>query len=29
MCNSFVSFTHRIRFRMSELFRKIDEDFGG
>ena len=25
----FVNFTHRIGFRMSELFRKIDEDFGG
>ena len=24
-----VNFTHRISFRMSELFRKIDEDFGG
>ena len=26
---AFVNFTHRIGFRMSELFRKIDEDFGG
>ena len=25
----FVNFTRRIGFRMSELFRKIDEDFGG
>ena len=25
----FVNFTHRIGFLMSELFRKIDEDFGG
>ena len=28
-CNGFREFTHRIGFRMSELFRKIDEDFGG
>ena len=27
--NGLVNFTHRIGFRMSELFRKIDEDFGG
>ena len=26
---AFVNRTHRIGFRMSELFRKIDEDFGG
>ena len=26
---AFVNFTHRIGFRMSELFRKIDEDFAG
>ena len=26
---AFVKFTHRIGFRMFELFRKIDEDFGG
>ena len=26
---AFVNFTRRIGFRMSELFRKIDEDFGG
>ena len=26
---TFVNFTRRIGFRMSELFRKIDEDFGG
>ena len=26
---AFVNFTHRIGFRMSEVFRKIDEDFGG
>ena len=26
---AFVNFTHRIGFRMSELFRKIDEDVGG
>ena len=26
---AFVNFTHRIGFRMSELFRKVDEDFGG
>ena len=26
---AFVNFTHRTGFRMSELFRKIDEDFGG
>ena len=26
---AFVNFTHRIGFRMSELFRKIDENFGG
>ena len=26
---AFVNTTHRIGFRMSELFRKIDEDFGG
>ena len=25
----FVNFTRRIGFRMSELFRKIDKDFGG
>ena len=25
----FVNFTHRIDFRMFELFRKIDTDFGG
>ena len=25
----FVTFVHRIGFRMSELFRKIDEDFSG
>ena len=25
----FVNFTHRIGFRMLELFRKIDEVFGG
>ena len=27
--SAFVNFTHRIGFRMFELFRKIDEDFGG
>ena len=26
---AFVIFTHRIGFRLSELFRKLDEDFGG
>ena len=26
---AFVNFSHRIGFRVSELFRKIDEDFGG
>ena len=26
---TFVNFTHLIGFRTSELFRKIDEDFGG
>ena len=26
---AFVNWTHRIGFRMFELFRKIDEDFGG
>ena len=26
---AFVNFTHRIGLRKSELFRKIDEDFGG
>ena len=26
---AFVNFTHRIGFRMSEPFHKIDEDFGG
>ena len=26
---AFVNWTHRIGFFMSELFRKIDEDFGG
>ena len=26
---AFVNWTHRIGFRMPELFRKIDEDFGG
>ena len=26
---AFVNFTHRIGFRMFELFREIDEDFGG
>ena len=26
---AFVNWTHRIGFRVSELFRKIDEDFGG
>ena len=26
---AFVNFAHRIGFRMSGLFRKIDEDFGG
>ena len=26
---AFVNFTHRIGFRMFELFRKIDEEFGG
>ena len=26
---AFVNVTRRIGFRMSELFRKIDEDFGG
>ena len=27
-CTAFVNFTRRIGFRIAELFRKIDEDFG-